>query len=160
MDCEDKLNLKDDGDRAKLDVMLREYAGAQSSAEHYNSLRWHVISIFTAANAVLAAGAGSILLAGEQAPRGVAFLTATGVAGVIMNVACLRFAYVLQSFQNQKLLRCQKLEERVEKACSVKMTQHRELCQYPGVHRFWYHTLEGMFILGWSALLVYCIRHL
>jgi hypothetical protein len=156
----ERLNLRRAGDRAKLDVMLREYAGAQSSAEHYNSLRWHVISIFTAANAVLTAGAGSILLGGGHMPWRVGLLTAIAVAGVVMSVACMRFASVLQSYGNQKLTRCRKLEENVEEATGMRMTQHRGLCQYPGVHRFWYNTLEGMFILGWSALLVFCITHL
>ena len=158
MDSQDKTGAHKNDDCVKLDVMLREYAAAQSSAEHYNSLLWQVVSIFTAANAVLAAGAGSVLAAPEIRSAGLAFLVAASVAGIIMNVACLRFAGVFRDFQNQKLIRCQHLEATVESICAVQMSQHRGLQQHPGVHRLWYRILEGAFIVLWAALLAFCIR--
>ena len=141
-----------------LRVMLAEYQQAQASAEHYNSLLWQVINIFTAANAVLLAAIGTAVVAGAAHRLQWLFLLAVAALGLVMNMAALRFTHVFRSYQNQKLERCRELERTIETLSLTQMTNHKGLCSLKGIHRFWYFTLEGVLLGIWITLLVVSIR--
>ncbi len=138
----------------RLEVALQEYKAAQDSAQHYNSLLWQVISIFTAANAILLAAVGSALFGGRGHWLRLSFVAGIATLGLVVNLASLRFTHVFRSYQSQKLDRCKKLEGNIRNHCGPVMTNHTGVFSHEGVQKSWYYVLEGALLLIWTLLLI------
>lgn len=126
-----KPDMSDLNNRARLDVMLCEYNAAQDSALHYNSLLWQVISIFTAANAVLV-GIG-LSIAPQACTTLSGFLLILGAAflGMLMNGFAWACSEVFRTFQANKYDRSKAIEQQISTPTGQTMelhTKHKSPC--------------------------------
>lgn len=156
-----KLDMTDNNDRAKLDVMLCEYRAAQESAQHYNGLLWHVISIFAAANAVLVGIGLSIYLGAKLSFLAFWLVLGMAILGGLLNGFAWACTEVFRKFQADKHKRCKDIEAQIIAATHQSMklhTGHKDL----RVSQKWFYRVvllvSVLFWIGFAAAIL--VRHL
>jgi hypothetical protein len=131
-------------------VALAEYAAAQDSAQHHDSITWTVISIVWGASLVLM---GFILSNLKDQPLR-PLLTVLCILGILLT-ACVWYARgKLNEIKKQKYERCKELEK------VLGMKQHTVL-QYPKGHIGSALAIMSIaFILAWLTVLfsIWCCQ--
>ena len=96
-----------DAESARREILLAEYAAAQSSAEHHDSLLWSATSIIWSGNLVLLGLAVTSL----DTPHSLPLLASLAVLGCVLVWFVDKFTQDFRSIKNQKYERCKKIEE-------------------------------------------------
>jgi hypothetical protein len=126
----------------QLKIHLTEYAKAQDSAEHHDTLLWTVVGILVSGIAALF-GFALQYFDGNQ-PKWKFGLLA--VLGMLFSALIWFFVSSFAGIRKQKYDRCIKIEE------LLGMKNHRDL-RFCGCQRAVVYTVGGLFFLTWLILL-------
>jgi hypothetical protein len=138
--------MMSDEEKDRRENRRAEYAAAQASAEHLDSVAWTIKSILWSGNLVLM---GFVLeQLAQQHHLGCStrlLLSAVGLTGIATVVAACLWSVQCGNGARVKLQRCRDLE-----SC-LGMSQHRETDEIwmRGLGRTITYSMTGIFIAGW-----------
>ena len=125
----------------ELKILLTEYAKAQDSAEHHDTLLWTVVGILISGMAALF---GFALRYYGQPPRWKFVILA--VLGILICSLIFFFVCSFGKIRNLKYERCKRIEK------CLGMRQHRALRNGFG-QRYVVYSLTTIFLIGWVVWL-------
>jgi hypothetical protein len=125
-------------------VLLSEYSGAQSSAEHHDNLVWTATGVLWAGSLVLF----GLIVDGINGTGSKVLLTVVSLLGFLVNVGGWKICNGLRDLKRRKYDRCKEIE------IMLGLKQHSNLSYSPCVQERMFDVGMVILVIAWVVLII------